>query len=394
MNSNSPLLPVYRRADIRMVRGAGPYLYDDQERRYLDFAAGIATNALGHAHPRLVRALQEQAATLWHCSNLFHTPPLDTFAARLTAASGMDKVFFCSSGTEAVETAIKSIRRYHWAQGAGHRYRIITVAGAFHGRSLGALSACGNPASREGCGPLLPGFDAVAFHDLAALEAAITPETAAVLLETIQGEGGVREHSSAYLRAVRQCCDRHGLLLCCDEIQCGYGRTGTLFAYEEAGIRPDLVTVGKGIGGGFPLAAVLYTGAAAQGMTPGAHGSTYGSNPLAMAVGLAVIEELLAPGFLEQVRATGAHLHAELTAVAADYPALFAGVRGRGLMLGLVLRDVGQKYPFAEALRAAGLLTAPAVTDALRLVPPLNITAEQVQEAVALLRQVAQDWPL
>lgn len=371
-----------------MVRGVGPYLYDDQDRRYLDFAAGIATNALGHAHPRLVHALQEQAGQLWHCSNLFHTPSLDAFAARLTQVSGMARVFFCSSGTEAIETAIKSIRRYHWARGCPERVGIVTVAGAFHGRSLGALSACGNPASREGCGPLLPGFAAVPFHDLAALEAALTPETAAILLETIQGEGGVRVHSAAYLRAVRQLCDRHGLLLCLDEIQCGYGRTGTLFAYEEAGIKPDMVTVAKGIGGGFPLAAVLYTEAAASGMTQGAHGSTYGSNPLAMAVGLAVLEELLAPGFLAQVQAVGAHLQEELAAVAADYPARLAGVRGRGLMLGLVLRDVREKYPLAEALRAAGLLTAPAVTDVLRFVPPLNITVAQVQEAIAILRRV------
>jgi acetylornithine/N-succinyldiaminopimelate aminotransferase len=385
----SPLLNVYRRSDVVMARGEGVYLYDDAGKRYLDFAAGIATNALGHAHPALVKALQAQAATLWHCSNAYHTPPLDDFAAALTQASGFDKVFFGSSGTEAVEAALKILRRYQYMRGETKRTRFIVAEGGFHGRTMGALSACGHARSREGFEPLVPGFDVVPFNDIAALEAAITPETAAIFVETIQGEGGVRAHSPEYLQAARRLADAHGLLLALDEIQCGYGRTGTLFAFETMGVRPDLVTVGKGIGNGFPLAAVLMTERAASGMTPGSHGSTYGSNPLAMAVGGAVLGILTAPGFLAEVRRIGAHLQAELQSLAHDFPHLYAEVRGTGLMLGLHLQPGVDKYALATRLRESGLLVTPAVTEVLRIVPPLIIDETKIAKAMRILRMAS-----
>lgn len=387
---NSPLLNVYRRSDLVMAKGEGVYLFDTSGKRYLDFAAGIATNAMGHAHPVLVKALQAQAATLWHCSNAYHTPPLDDFAAALTKASGFYKVFFGSSGTEVVEAALKILRRYQYMRGETKRTRFIVAEGGFHGRTMGALSACGHAKSREGFEPLVPGFDVVPFNDAAALESAITPETAAIFVETIQGEGGVRAHSPDYLQAARRLADQHGLLLALDEIQCGYGRTGHLFAFEDMGMRPDLVTVGKGIGNGFPLAAVLMTERAASGMTPGSHGSTYGSNPLAMAVGGTVLEILSAPGFLEGVRSIGALLKAELQSLADDFPGLYAEVRGTGLMLGLHLQPGVDKYALATRLRDSGLLVAPAVTEVLRIVPPLIITEAHVAEALDSLRDVSQ----
>ena len=387
--SSSPLLPVYRRADITITRGEGCYLYDDQGKPYLDFASGIAVNLLGHSHPRLVAALQTQAGKLWHCSNLFYTDALERFSRKLVDACFADTVFFCSSGTEAVETAIKMIRRHFHANGQTKRTRIITVEGAFHGRSTGALAACAHEASKEGVGPLMDGFDHVAFHDLAALEQAITQQHAAIMLETIQGEGGIRIHSPDYLQAVRALADQHGLLLCLDEIQCGYGRTGTLFAYEENGITPDIVTTAKGIGGGFPLAAVLATHQAASGMTRGTHGSTYGSNPLAMAVGEAVLRELLQPGFLQKVQTHGTLLKKRLQEMIRQFPDLFGEVRGTGLMLGITMNNPATKYDMAAALRKNGLLVAPAVTDVLRILPPLIIEEEHIDEAIAIFHQTS-----
>ncbi len=375
-----------------MARGEGVYLYDTQGTRYLDFAAGIATNSLGHAHPSLVHALQTQATQLWHCSNAYHTPPLDRFAASLTQASGFDKVFFCSSGTEAVEAALKILRRSQYMRGQTERTRFIVAEGGFHGRTMGALSACGHAASREGFEPLVPGFDVVPFNDIAALEAAITPQTAAIFVETIQGEGGVRAHDAVYLQAARRLADQHGVWLALDEIQCGYGRTGTLFAYELAGIQPDLITCAKGIGGGFPLAGVLMRDAVAEGMTPGSHGSTYGSNPLAMAVGQAVLDILTATDFLPQVQRRGAQLKAELQTLAETFPTLYANVRGVGLMLGLHLQPGVAKAQLTTALRQAGLLVAPAVTDVLRIVPPLIITEADIAEALRILRSVSADF--
>jgi acetylornithine/N-succinyldiaminopimelate aminotransferase len=373
-----------------MERGEGAYLYDIDGNRYLDFAAGIATCSFGHAHPRLTRALQEQAATLWHCANLFYNAPLTHFAQQLIdTIAGMDYVFFCSSGTEAVESAIKFIKHYQFSTGKPERYRIIVAEKAFHGRSSGALSACGNPASQAGFTPLLDGFDIAPFNDVDALERAITPHTAGILLETIQGEGGIRAHSEEYLRAARALADKHDLILTLDEIQCGYGRTGEMFAYQPSGIIPDIITCAKGIGSGFPLAATLLNARAATGLSAGMHGSTYGGNPLAMRVGSEVLTMLQEDGFLAHVATIGTLLHSELTTLAEEFPHHFTQVRGRGLMLALALRDPDSKHTWAAALRTEGLIVAPAVTDVLRILPPLNITAEHVHEAMDILRRVA-----
>jgi acetylornithine/N-succinyldiaminopimelate aminotransferase len=384
--ASSPLLPIYRRSNILMVRGEGAYLYDDTGKEYLDFASGIATNALGHGHPAMLAALHGQADQLWHCSNLFRNQPLEDFAALLAANSFAEKIFFCSSGTEAVEAAIKTLRRYHFVRGDVQRTDIIAVDGAFHGRTTGALAACSNPASQEGFRPLMGGVTHAPFHDIAALEAAITDNTAGVLLETIQGEGGVREHSAEYLQAVRKICDAHGILLFLDEIQCGYGRTGSLFAYEQAGITPDIVTCAKGMGGGFPLAAMLTTNRASEGMTAGTHGSTYGSNPLACAVGLAVLQEMLKPDFLPHVMRMGEMLRAELQGLVDDFPATFTQARGRGLMLALALTESTDKYALSARLRDAGLIVAPAVAHVLRILPPLIITQKHITQAMTILR--------
>ena len=380
-----PVMPVYRRCDIIMERGEGCYLFDAEGKRYLDFATGIAVNALGHGHPHLVAALQEQAAKLWHCSNMYRIPGQERLAARLVAATFADTVFFCSSGAEAVEAGIKLIRRYHYAAGRPARNRIITFEGGFHGRTFAGISAGGNARAREGYAPLLPGFDHVPFGDLAAVEAAITQETAGILIEAVQGEGGVRVAKPEFLQALRALCDTNGLLLMMDEVQCGMGRTGTLLAFEQAGIVPDVSTIAKGIGGGFPLAATLATERAASAMTPGTHGSTYGSNPLAMAVGNAVLDVMLEPGFLPQVRAMGEALKSALQAVAQEFPARITEVRGVGLMLGL--RVAGDHYTLADRLRARGLLTAPAVNDnVIRILPPLIIEQSHIEEACAVLR--------
>ncbi|MBV8938223.1 MAG: aspartate aminotransferase family protein [Alphaproteobacteria bacterium] len=382
----SPLMPVYRRSDIQMVRGEGCYLFDENGRRYLDFATGIAVNALGHCHPHLVAALKQQADTLWHCSNLYRIPQAEELASRLVEATFADSIFFCSSGAEAVECGIKILRRFHHAAANPQRQRIIVFEGGFHGRTMAGISAGGNEHAREGYQPLLPGFDRVAFNDLAAVERAVTPETAGILLEPVQGEGGVRVAAPAFLRGVRQLCDRQGLLLMLDEVQCGMGRTGTLFAHETAGIAPDVMAAAKGIGGGFPLAACLATARAAACMTPGSHGSTYGANPLAMAVGNAVMDIIYDKKFMLNVREIGKILQESLEAISTRFPARIETVRGTGLMLGLKTR--GAPYALADALRANGLLTAPTAGDAvIRILPPLIITQAEVDEAAMILEQ-------
>ncbi len=388
MSCKDSLLPVYRRADICMVRGEGAYLFDDTGKKYLDFASGIAVNLLGHSHPKLVSALVEQAQKLWHCSNLYHNQELDKFADLLTQNCFADKVFFCSSGTEAVETVIKMIRHYHFAQGNKERTEIIIAENAFHGRTLGALSACGNAPSREGFGELLTGFVTVKFHDINSLKAAINQKTAGILLETIQGEGGVRAHSDEYLHTARALADEQGILLALDEVQCGYGRTGELFAFEKAGIIPDLLACAKGIGGGFPLGAALATNKAASGMKMGTHGSTYGGNPLAMAVGQAVLHEIMQADFLPQVSRLGEKFLAELEKLAKDLPHIFVEARGRGLMLALVLQNPQNRFQITEVLREAGLLVAPATSGILRILPPLNISNSHIDEAITILRQL------
>lgn len=380
-----PVLPVYRRSDLTIVRGEGSYLFDDKDKAYLDFATGIAVNALGHCHPHVTQALQEQAATLWHCSNLYRMPLQQKLAKRLVAATFADTVFFCSSGAEAVEAGIKVIRRHFHSKGEG-RYRIITLEGAFHGRSFAGISACGHPQAVEGYSPLLDGFDKVPFGDISALEKAITPATAGVLLEPVQGEGGIRILSGEYLRAVREICDRHGLLLFLDEVQCGMGRTGTLFAHEAAGIKPDIMAVAKGIGNGFPLAAMLATENAAACMTPGSHGSTYGANPLAMAVGNAVLDVMEEKTFLPQVKQRSTYLLARLEALRAEFPAVIREIRGMGLMLAIVMDESIDYRAFADMLRKAGLLTAPAVTpQVIRILPPLTVSEGECDEACGIL---------
>lgn len=384
------ILPVYRRSTITIVRGEGVYLYGPEEQRYLDFAAGIAVNSLGHCHPHLVKALQDQAATLWHCSNMYQMPNLSRLAERLVNVTFADSVFFCSTGAEAVEAGLKMIRKYQDETGAPERFRMITMHNGFHGRTMVGISAGGNALAREGFYPLVDGFDAVPLNDIAALENAITAQTAGILVEPIQGEGGIIPASHEFLHAARALSDAHGLALMCDEVQSGMGRTGALFAYEHAGIVPDVVATAKGIGSGFPLAACLASEKIARYMTPGSHGSTYGSNPLAMAVGNAVLDILLADGFLEQVRTTGAHFKNELEKLASEFPHLIDEVRGQGLLLGMHMRV--PHHDFAATLRNAGLLSAPAYNNVIRFTPPLIITHAHIAEAITLLRTVCTHW--
>ena len=385
---SSNLLPVYRRSDIIMARGEGVYLFDDSGKRYLDFATGIAVNALGHCHPHVTAALKAQADRLWLCSNLYRNEPLERFAERLNALSFADKIFFCSTGTEAVECGIKMIRRHQFARGETKRTRIITMQNGFHGRSLACISAGGNAVAREGFAPLLDGFDPVAFNDVAALEAAVTEHTAGILLEPIQGEGGIFVASQEYMAAARRLCDAHGLLLFLDEVQCGIGRSGHLFAYEAYGILPDIVSVAKGIGNGFPLAATLATDHAATGMTPGSHGSTYGGNPLAMAVGNAVLDILEKPDLLKNVRARGVQLKNGLQKLVVHYPALLKDVRGNGLMLGLQVTIPHREW--AAEWRDMGLLASPAYHDTIRLLPPLTVEKTHIDDALHILQSACE----
>jgi acetylornithine/N-succinyldiaminopimelate aminotransferase len=383
-------MPTYARADIAVERGEGPYLYGADGRRFLDFAGGIAVNILGHGHPQLVEALKRQAEKIWHCSNLYRIPEGERLAERLCAATFAERVFFCNSGAEALECGIKLIRKFHDDTGNPGRYRIITCQGAFHGRTLTTISAAGNPKYMEGFLPEVPGFDHVAFGNMNELRAAVTDETAAILVEPIQGEGGVRKAALDYLRALRQVCDEFGLLLFFDEVQCGMGRTGRLFAHEWAGLKPDVMAVAKGLGGGFPIGACLATEKAAVGMTAGSHGSTFGGNPLAMAVANAVLDVVLAKGFLEQVEETGRILRGGLEAVILRYPEILAGLRGQGLMLGLEC-----KVPNGEMLtrlRAAGLLTVAAGENVIRVLPPLIIDEAHVEEALGIFERVCETW--
>jgi acetylornithine/N-succinyldiaminopimelate aminotransferase len=385
--SASPLYPSYARYPVEFERGEGSWLFTAAGERYLDFTSGIAVNTLGHAHPGLVEALTRQAHKLWHVSNLFEVAGQRELAERLVANSFADRVFFANSGAEALECAIKTARRYHHHHGRPERYRIITFEGAFHGRTLATLAAGGQKKYLEGFGPVVEGFDQVPFNDIAAAKGAIGPETAAILVEPIQGEGGVREPDAAFLRELRHLCDEHGLLLVLDEVQTGIGRTGQLFAYQWSGIEPDILATAKGIGGGFPLGACLATEDAASGMTPGSHNSTFGGNPLAMAVAIAVIDTLTEPGFLEEVRRKGLLLKQGLASVVDSHPDVYEEVRGRGLLLGLKCR-----VPVAEvndALRALHMLAVPAGENVLRLLPPLNVTEDEIALAVRHLGEAA-----
>ena len=383
----SHIYDTFARAPLAFERGEGVWLETADGRRFLDFTGGIAVNSLGHAHPKLVAALTDQAKKLWHVSNLYEVPGQEKLAATLCAHTFADKVFFGNSGTEATECAIKTVRRYHFVAGHPERYRIITFAGAFHGRTLAALAATGNPKYIEGMGPKADGFDQVPLGDIKAVEAAITPETAAILIEPIQGEGGVRVVPNQFLRELRALCDRHGLLLVFDEVQTGVGRTGKLFAYEWTGVTPDVMTVAKGIGGGFPLGACLATAEAARGMTAGTHGTTFGGNPLAMAVGQAVIDEILSPGFLDQVRRVGLYARQRLAGVIDAHPDVFGELRGEGLLIGL--RCLPPVAEVAKALREQGLLVAAAGENVARLLPPLIVTEADMDEAVGKIEKAA-----
>lgn len=379
------VMPTYARQNVVFERGEGVWLVSTQGDRYLDFASGVAVNALGHANPKLTAALGEQAGKLWHCSNLYRIAGQERLAERLCAATFADKAFFTNSGAEACEGAIKLARRYHFANGHPDRWRIITFKGAFHGRTLATIAAAGNEKYLEGFGQPAPGFDLVPFGDLEAVEAAIGPETAAIMIEPVQGEGGVRVASNDFLKDLRRLCDQHGLLLVLDEVQSGMGRTGKLFAHEWSGIAPDVMAVAKGIGGGFPVGTFLATNEAAKGMVPGTHGSTYGGNPLAMAVGNAVLDAVLETGFLDHVQAMGLRLKQSLARVKDEHPGVVEEVRGSGLLAGIKV-----KPPMGDvvaACMAEKLLTVGAGENVVRLLPPLNVTEAEISEGTQRLSQ-------
>lgn len=384
----TPLMPNYARSDLAFERGEGCWLVTAEGRRVLDFGAGIAVNSLGHAHPHLVEALTEQARKVWHVSNLHQVPEGERLARRLIEATFADSVLFCNSGAEANEGAIKMARKYHAVRGEENRFRIITFEGAFHGRTLATIAAGGQKKYLEGFGPKVEGFDQVAFGDRKALEALIGPDTAALMIEPVQGEGGLREVPVAELRYLRELCDRHGLLLILDEVQTGVGRTGKLFAYEWAGITPDIMSVAKGIGGGFPLGAVLAVEKCAAVFTPGTHGTTFGGNPLAMAVGNAVLDVILAPGFLDEVQRKALLFKQKLAGLVDQHPKVFEAVRGVGLLTGL--KCVLPNGDVTAAARSENLLVVPAGDNVIRLIPPLTVSDEEIDTAVGMLDKAAR----
>jgi len=379
-------MPSYGRADLVFERGEGLYLFATDGRRYLDFAAGVAVNALGHSHPHLVEALTKQVATLWHCSNLYRIAGQELLAQRLVDNSFADTVFFCNSGAEAIEAGLKIARKYHDESGNPDRYRMIAFEGSFHGRTLATISAGANKAHQAGFGPLVDGFDHVAFGNLNEVRNAIGPQTAAIMVEPVQGEGGIHPADVAFLKGLRATCDEFGLLLFFDEVQTGIGRTGKFFAYEWAGIEPDVMAVAKGLGGGFPVGACLATERAAAGIKPGTHGSTFGGNPLAMAAANAVLDIVLHKDFLPRVERMGTLLMARIADLPKRFPKAVAEVRGLGLMIGL--KCVPSAYDVVAALRDAGLLTVPAADNVVRLLPPLNLDERHIDEACAILDRV------
>ncbi|HJO52601.1 aspartate aminotransferase family protein [Sulfitobacter pontiacus] len=381
------VLPTYSRAPLSFVKGEGSWLIEQDGRRFLDLGAGIAVNALGHAHPALVAALTEQAGQLWHTSNLYEIPQQQELADRLVALSFADTVFFTNSGTEACELAVKMARKYFYDKGQPDRTEIITFSGSFHGRSSAGIAAAGSEKMTKGFGPLLPGFKHIEFGDMEALGAAITDTTAAIMIEPVQGEGGIRPVPDADLKQMRALCETHGLLLIFDEVQCGVGRTGKMFAHEWAGVTPDIMMVAKGIGGGFPLGAVLATENAASGMTAGTHGSTYGGNPLGCAVGNAVVNIIGTDAFLEDVNRKAGLMRQKLEGLVASHPDVFESVRGSGLMLGLKCKATNSDVVAAGYRHE--VITVPAADNVIRLLPPLNITDEDIAEAVSRLDQAA-----
>ena len=385
----SAQMPTYARADVSFERGEGCYLIDQDGQRYLDFGAGIAVCGLGHAHPGLIKALTEQAGALWHTSNLYQIPSQQRLAERLVEATFADTMFFTNSGAEAVECGLKLVRKYHSFNDRPERYRVITFEGSFHGRTLATIAAAAQDKLLAGFGPPVEGFDQVPFGDIAAIKAAIGPETAAILIEPIQGEGGIRPVAAGFLGQLRALCDDHGLLLMLDEIQTGMGRTGRLFAHEWDNVDPDVMAIAKALGGGFPVGACLATEKAAQGMTAGSHGSTFGGNPLAMAVANAVLDVVLEPAFLDHVNAMANYLSQQLAGIVDRHPKIFSGLRGKGLMVGL--QCVVTNGEVVDRLRANGLLSVPAGENTVRLLPPMIITEAEIGVAVEALERAASD---
>ena len=386
----TPLMPVYPRSPVRPVRGEGVYLFGEQGERYLDFAGGIAVNILGHGHPHLTRAIQDQTATLMHVSNLYGSPQGEAFARRLCDLTFADTVFFTNSGVEAIECAIKTARRYHYAKGNAHKHDLITFSNAFHGRSIGAISATDQAKMIDGFAPLLPGFKVVEFNKLDEALAAIDENTAGFLVEPIQGEGGIRPASHEFLSGLRAACDEHDLCLVFDEVQCGVARTGQLYAYQHYGVVPDIMASAKGIGGGFPMGACLASEKAAAGMVIGTHGSTYGGNPLAMAAGQAVFDVVANDEFLARVREKGERLRSALEQMIPNHDHLFESVRGAGLMLGVKMKT--DSRAFVNYLRARGLLTVSAGDNVMRVLPPLTIEEEHIREFVEGLSAAAAEY--
>ena len=378
---NSALLENYGVRDLALSHGAGSHVWCENGEKYLDFAQGIAVNSLGHCHPRLIEALTAQAGTLWHTSNLFRIPASEQLAEKLTGLCFADRAFFCNSGAEAVECGLKMMRRYHHTKGDTHRKRIVGLSDSFHGRTLATIAAAANSAHCEGFLAGDAGFDQAEFGDIDALAAAIGEETAGVILEPVQGEGGIRPADPSYLRQVRQLCDEHKILLMFDEVQCGIGRTGTFYAHQQLGAEPDILASAKGLGGGFPVGACLAREPVAAPMSAGSHGSTFGGNPLAMSVANAVVDEISRPKFLEQVRANGAHLMQSLRDLQAVNPSIIARISGLGLMIGVFLKvDAGR---FITQLRAEGLLAVKGGNNSIRLLPALNVNRDEIDQALA-----------
>jgi acetylornithine/N-succinyldiaminopimelate aminotransferase len=386
MATSTKLLPIHKRFDISFCCGRGVYLYSNCQ-QYLDLGAGIAVNALGHCHPKMVEAITAQAQKLWHVSNIYNVDELNNYAEKLVDATFADFVFFCNSGAESIEAVIKMIRRHFFVKNQAHKNRIITFKGAFHGRTIATISAAAKEKYLEGFKPALEGFDNVEFGDLEAVKAAINENTAGILIEPIQGEEGIRVASREFLHGLRKLCDENGLLLAFDEVQCGMGRTGHLFAYDYYGVKPDLIGCAKAIGGGFPLGACLATKEAAIGMTAGVHGTTYGGNPLAMAVANAVLDEMLAPNFLENVGQVGAFFKEELEKLKNEFPQIITEVRGVGLMLGIKINEEIEHAKIVEKMIENRVLTIPAGNNVIRIIPPLILQKKHVVEAIAKIRE-------
>ena len=386
MSTSSKLLPVHKRFDVSFSHGEGAYLFSADGKKYLDFGAGIAVNSLGHCHPKMVEAITSQAKKLWHVSNIYNVDELNTYADLLVKNTFADYVFFCNSGAESLECAIKMIRRHFYVKGQAEKNRIITFTGAFHGRTIATISAAAKPKYLEGFEPAAPGFDNVEFGNITAVEKAITKNTAGILIEPIQGEEGIRVSSKEFIQKLRKLADEKGILLAFDEVQCGMGRTGYLYAYEYFGVKPDIIASAKGIAGGFPLGACLATKDAASGMTLGVHGTTYGGNPMAMAIAKAVLTEILEENFLPNVKRIGNELKSELENLQKIFPDLIDEIRGVGLMLGIKLNQKIDTNEFVKKLIEEGLLAIPAGENVIRVLPPLIIESKHVTEAISKLK--------